>query len=232
MPKPKPSLPPLPPPAATGAARSSNLGMLRRAIPVSKQQALFRSRIIGYAFEFDHGFVWQPENAEPQTYRWDEVATVNWYASQHYVNGVYSGTQFWITLTTKNGRSLKISGSCKDPAARGGRRADPQAAGYLLFQFLTRARDTVSAMQLPGAIAALNRGEQLSFGDLQISSIGIGAPKGFVPWSSIKAVSVVQGRVSIRQEGKFFALSSKGVEQIPNCPLFLTLAQTLTRQAN
>src|SRR5215471_1694410 len=113
MSKPKSSPPPLPPPAATGAAHSSNLGMLRQAIPVSKQLALMRQRILGHAYEFDHGFVWQPENAEPQTYRWDQVATVNWHASQHYVNGVYSGTQFWITFTSSDGRSLKLSGSCK-----------------------------------------------------------------------------------------------------------------------
>lgn len=232
MPKTKSSLPLLPPtPAATGAARSSNLGALRQTIPVSKHQALFRTRIIGYAYEFDHGFLWQPDGAEPQTYRWEEVATVNWYASQHYVNGVYSGTTFWITLMRRDGRSLKLSGTCKDPTAKGAHRPDPQAADYLLFQFLIRVRDTVSAAQLPDAIAAFNRGERLSFGDLQISSAGIQAPKGFVPWSSIKAVNVVQGRVSVRQQGKFLALSSMGVEQIPNCPLFLTLAQMLTRQA-
>lgn len=232
MSKPKSSLPLVPLSAPTGAARSSNLGALRQTISVSKHQAPFRARIIAYAYEFDHGFVWQPDDAEPQTYRWDEVATVNWYASQHFVNGVYSGTQFWITLTSSDGRSLKISGSCKDPAAKGAHRADPQATGYLLFQFLTRVRDAVSAAQLPDAIAALNRGDQLSFGDLQISSAGIQAPKGFVPWPSIKAVNVVQGRVSVRQEGKFLALSAKGVEQIPNCPLFVSLAQMLTRQAS
>jgi len=37
--------------------------------------------------------------------------------------------------------------------------------------------------------------------------------------------------VSVRQEGKFFSLSSLAAEKIPNCPLFLTLAQALTRHA-
>lgn len=231
MSKPKSSLPP-PPPAAMGAAPPSNLGTLRQTIPVTKHQALFRVRISGYAYEFDDGFVWQPDAAEPQTYRWDAVATVHWYASQHYVNGVYSGTQFWITLTTSDGRNLKISGSCQDPSAKGVRKADPQAPGYLLYQFLSRVRDNVSAAQLPGAIAALRRGEQLSFGDLKISPSGIQAPKAFVPWSSVKAVSVVKGRVSVSQEGRFFPLSSQGIEEIPNCPLFLDLAQSLARQAD
>jgi len=112
-----------------------------------------------------------------------------------------------------------------------GRNADPLAPDYLLYQFLIRARDTVSAAQLPGAIAALDRGEQLAFGDLRISTTGIHAPKGFVPWASVKAVSIYQGRVSVRQEGKFFSLSSQAAEKIPNCPLFLTLGQMLTRQA-
>src|SRR5262249_15960063 len=138
--------------------RSANLGTLQQAVPVTKP-TLVRVRIVGYAYEFDHGFVWQPGDAEPQAYRWDEVVTVNWHASQHYVNGAYTGTQFWLTLTSTDGRSLRLSGSCKDPAAKGGRNADPRAGGYLLFQFLAHARDTVSAVQLPGAIAALNRGE-------------------------------------------------------------------------
>jgi len=231
MSKPKASLPPPLSPAAAGVAHSANLGWLRNAIPVSKHQTLIRVRIVGYAYEFDHGFVWQPEDGEPQAYRWDQVATINWYGSQNYANGAYTGTQFWLTLTSTDGRSLKLSGTCKDPAAKGGRNADPQASTYLLYQFLSRARDTVSAVQLPGAIAALNRGEQLSFGDLQISATGIQAAKGFTPWSSVKAVTVHQGRVSVSQQGKFLAVSSKAADQIPNCQLFLTLAQTLTRQA-
>jgi hypothetical protein len=229
MSKPK-STPPPPSPAAAAAAQAASLGALRQAIPVTKP-ALVRVRTVGYAYEFDHGFTWQPGDAEPQAYRWDQVAAVNWHASQHYVNGAYTGTQFWLTLTGTDGRSLKLSGTCRDPAAKGGRNADPQAASYLLYQFLNRARDTVSALQLPGAVAALNRGERLPFGDLQVSTAGIHSPKGFVPWSSVKAVNISQGRVSVRQEGKIFALSSKAAEQIPNCPLFLTLAQTLTRQA-
>ena len=231
MSKTKTTMPPPPSLAAAGAAGAANLGTLRNAIPVTRQQALIRTRIAGYAYEFDYGLVWQPDDAGPQAYRWDQVATVNWFASQHYVNGAYTGTQYWLTLASTDGRNLKFSGSCKDPAAKGGRNSDPLAASYLLYQFLIRARDTICAAQLPGAIAALNRGEQLIFGDLQISTAGIVAPKGFVPWSSVKAVSIYQGRVSVRQEGKFFSLSSQAAEKIPNCPLFLTLAQTLTRQA-
>jgi hypothetical protein len=231
MSKPKASLPPSPSPAAIAAARSANLGTLRQVIAVSKHQALIRVRIVAYAYEFDHGFIWQPDDAEPQAHRWDQVATVYWYASQHYVNGAYTGTQFWITLTDTHGKSLNVAGSCKDPAAKGAHNADPQASGYLLYQFLARARDAVSAAQFPAAIAALNRGDQLAFGDLRISATGIQAPKGFVPWSSVKAVNIYNGRLSVRQEGKFFSLSSQAAEKIPNCPLFLTLAQTLNRQA-
>ena len=231
MSKSKANLPPSPSAATTCAAGSANLGTLRNAIPVTKQQALIRTRIAGHAYEFGHGFAWQPDDAGPQAYRWDRVATVNWFASQNYTNGAYTGTQYWLTLASADGRSLKFSGSCKDPGAKGGRNADPLAPGYLLYQFLIRAREAVCAAQIPGAIAALNRGEQLAFGDLQISATGIQAPKGFVPWSSVKAVNIYQGRVSVRQEGKFFSLSSHAAEKIPNCPLFLTLAQMLTRHA-
>ena len=52
-----------------------------------------------------------------------------------------------------------------------------------------------------------------------------------MPWTAIKAVNIDHARVSVRQDGKFFSLSSQAAEKIPNCPLFLTLAQMLTRQA-
>lgn len=208
-----------------------NLGSWRDAIPIIKQRPFAAARILGYLYEFDHGFIWQPADAEPQIFRWDQVATVNWFASRRYVNGAYTGTMFWLTLAANDGRSQKFSGNCKDPAAKGARNADPRAHDYLLYQFLSRARDTISSAQLPAAVAALNRGEELTFGDLRLSTTGIAAPKGFVPWTSIKAVNIDQGRVSVRQEGKFFSLSSQGAEKIPNCPLFLTLAQALTRQA-
>jgi hypothetical protein len=223
--------PPSPSPASTAAADSTHLGTWRDAFPIVKQRPFVQARIVGYVYEFDNGFIWQPEDAGPQAFRWDQVATVNWFASRHYVNGGYTGTMFWLTLATTDGRNQKFSGNCKDPAAKGARNADPRAADYLLYQFLSRARDTISAAQLPGAAEALNRGEQLTFGDLQLSTVGIQAQKGFVPWSSIKAVTIDQGRVSVRQEGKFFSLSSQGAEKIPNCPLFLTLAQVLTHQA-
>jgi hypothetical protein len=223
--------PPSPSPAAMGAAGQANLGPLCDIIPITKAQALIRTKIAGWAYEFDNGFVYQPDDAPPQAYRWDQVSTVNWYASQHYVNGAYQGTNYWLALVSGDGRNLKFSGSGRDPAARGGRNADPRAAGYLLYKFLIRVRDKVSSAQFPSAVAALGRGEPLAFGDLQISTAGIQAPKGFVPWSSIKAVNIDQGRVSVRQEGKFFSLSSQGAEKIPNCPLFLTLAQMMTRQA-
>jgi hypothetical protein len=206
--------------------------MLRNAVPIVKPQVLLvRTRIAGWAYEFDNGFVYQRDDAPPQAYRWDQVATVNWYALRSYVNGAYSGTNYYLILTGTDGRNLKIGGYCKDPAAKGARNADPMAPGYLLYQFLARARDTVSSVLLPGAVAALGRGEELVFGDLRISTAGITAPKGFVPWTSIKAVSIDNGRVSVRQEGKFFSLSSLASEKIPNCPLFLTLAQMLARQA-
>jgi hypothetical protein len=214
-----------------GAANSLAMGTLRDVIPVTKQQGLIRNKVAGWAYEYDHGFVYQPDDAEPQAYRWDQISTVNWYASQHYVNGAYQGTQYWLALAGSGGRNLKLTGSGKDPAARGGHNADPRSAGYLLYRFLMRVRDAVCTAQLPAAIAALGRGEQLAFGDLQINTTGIQAPKGFVPWSSIKAVNIDQGRVSVRQEGKFFSLSSQGAEKIPNCPLFLTLGQMLVRQA-
>lgn len=230
MSKPKLSLPPPPSPAAMDAARTFNLGALRQTIPVDKYPAV-RSRVIGYAHEFDDGLVLHLDNAEPEAYRWDALTAVTWSATNSYSSGFYMGTHFSSFFRCSDGRSLRVSGVCKDPTAKGGRKADPQAAGYRLFGLLTRARDMVSAMLLPGAIAALDRGEHLTFGDFQISSAGIQAPKGFVPWSSIRGVNVVQGRVSVRQEHKFFALSSKGVNQIPNLPLFLILAETLRRQA-
>jgi hypothetical protein len=211
------------------AAQSFGLGAVRQTIPIIKHPAL-RFRIIGYAHEFERGLVWHLDDAEPETYRWDQVATVNWSATRMYAaGGFYKGTQFSITLKSSDERSLKISGFCQEPAVK--RKADPQAASYRMYQFLTRARDVASAMLLPGAIAALNRGEQLFFGDFRIDPTGIQAPKGFVPWSSIRDVNVSNGFVSIMKEGKFFPLSHKKVDQIPNFPLFLILAETLKRQA-
>lgn len=230
MPKANVALPP-PSPAAMSTAESAGLGMFRGTIPVPKPRIFRGITIAGYAHEFEYGFIWLPEGDGPEPYRWNQIATVNWHASRNYVNGRYMGTAFWLILVSTDGRNMKLSGSCKDPAAKGGRNADQNAPAYLLYQFLIRARDTVSIIQLPDAITALNRGEQLTFGDLQIDSTGIQTPKGSVPWSSIKAVSIHQGRVSVRQEGKFFALSSVGAEKIPNCPLFLSLAQMLTRKA-
>ena len=123
--------------------------------------------------------------------------------------------------------------TARDPAAKGARNADPRAADYLLYQFLSRARDTISAAQLPGAAAALNRGEQLTFGDLQLSATrNPGAER-------LRSLVLDQGQrhhrpVAGSRSGKKASSSPchrKAPRRSPNCPLFLTLAQALTHQA-
>ncbi|WP_067568879.1 DUF6585 family protein [Nocardia acidivorans] len=115
---------------------------------------------------------------------------------------------------------------------------DPSGDSYLLTHSFNEPhrwgpaiQDRVTAAQLPGAIAAVNRGESLEFGSLALNSNQVLANGQAVPWARVEEIRVKKGFISIRVAGQWLSLTKVTVSAIPNVFVFLELAERLRTAA-
>ena len=87
--------------------------------------------------------------------------------------------------------------------------------------------ERVSAALLPGAVAAIDRGQGIRFGDMTLTAGGIAGKRQSVTWTQVSGVQIVNGFVRVRVQSKTMSLSSTAAANLPNLPLFLTLANRL-----
>jgi molecular chaperone DnaK len=227
-----------PPPGAdtakTGAAaqaaqeaKKHNLGQFRQSFTAPKKQGLFRkpsAEGVVEVVQFERGLVLLRASSPPSSFRWDQIRTVLQSSTERYVNHVYQGTRYSYTFTCDNGMSWKPAGTYM-----------ASLSGSIEYRYATLcenvARHAADA-QLPGRMAALDRGEDLTFGDMVINARGVRTAKhDMVPWAEISDLQVERGYVRIKKAGKFLPLSLKPVSQIPNFLVFITLADTLRKRS-
>jgi hypothetical protein len=223
-----------PSPEASRAAREHALGRLRQSFTVPSGSKLGKPQEI-QVFEFEQGLLEQRPGSPPDTFRWDQIATVRQDSTATYTNGVYGSTSFVYTIISHDGQSAQIAGSYRDPArvpaAAWSTVDDPKASVWRRYAALGAAvARHVATAQLPAAKAALDRGEKLAFGNFAISASGMSAGRrGPLPWSLISDVQVTDGVVSIKQSGESAPFSRRPVSKIPNFLLFTTLADMLRK---
>ncbi|MGS2808078.1 DUF6585 family protein [Nocardia sp. MW-W600-9] len=77
-------------------------------------------------------------------------------------------------------------------------------------------QQAVTAAQLPQALAAVQAGHRLDFGDLWLTANEIGARNKSVPWHQVQGLQTVSGYAEIAVEGTWFGLNSTSIADIPN----------------
>ncbi len=166
-------------------------------------------------YVFENGFIHTAASGPVGDYRWDGIASVLQKIVERYTNGIHTGTTYLYTVTRQDGAVVKLT-QFYDRVAELGQ---------------TIARE-VTRVHLPRAIAALQQGHTVPFGDLAISSAGIvSARHGLLPWAELEEVRLQQGYVKLRKAGKWLSWSHKPAAEIPNLFVFLTLADQLQRSA-
>ncbi|MCW2943230.1 MAG: hypothetical protein JWN00_6215 [Actinomycetia bacterium] len=128
-------------------------------------------------------------------------------------NGVHVRTDYVFTFRDRLGREKQVT------------------------QFYERITDlgaavqaAVSRAQLPAVFAALDRGEQLQFGDLALHREGIITRKAAIRWQEVQGLDVKNGVVVVKKAGKWLP-SVMPVAKIPNFFVFMDAAQRLQRGA-
>jgi hypothetical protein len=114
-------------------------------------------------------------------YPWDKVVRMYLGSTRHSFNliGAYTYTDYSSTLILSDGAKLSLTGMFQDPALSPRKR--PQDSDeHGIFMLMSAASKVISQKQLPGAMAGLERGEQLTFGDITFSLAGVHAAKGLI----------------------------------------------------
>jgi hypothetical protein len=159
---------------------------------------------------YEYGFVLANKPDEPQVFRFDAINTVFQKIISRRQYGIETARTYLYTISSNDGRTVKLTQFWDEIADLG---------SYL--------NTRVSSALLPGAVAAVNAGHGVRFGDMTITRAGITGRRKSVSWAEVSDVAVANGYVSVKVAGKFFSLSTTAASAIPNLPLFLTLAEQM-----
>ncbi|MFV8126984.1 DUF6585 family protein [Streptomyces syringium] len=158
---------------------------------------------------FDQGLIVVDSDGQPTACRWDALL-VRQKVVDHYHYSVLQGRSHAYTLKGPDGETLLHPGVI----------AHPEHWGPAI-------QDAVTETQLPVALAAVRRGETVSFGDISVSRDTVTAYGRSVTWEQIQQVTVEAGILSLNVAEKRRPLTSMKVSQIPNFFVFHALAEHL-----
>jgi hypothetical protein len=167
-------------------------------------------------YVFEYGLLHVDGKGALGEYPWHSIMSVQQKIVEQYVNGIHTGTTYLYTVTRNDGTVLKLTHFFNGIAQLG--------------QGISQQ---VTQIHLPHAVAAIQRGETVPFGDLAVNAAGVVSVRhGLLPWAELDEVRVVQGYVRLRKAGKWLPWSHKPAAEIPNLFVFLTLADQLQRAAH
>jgi hypothetical protein len=190
-----------------------------------------QEEVTSHFYDFERGIVYQRNDEAVQVYPWESVSRVYLATTRNFYQGQYTGTDYGGSLVRTDGKSLRLSGKFHDPAFRrvafATKKKTPAPVEYELYRILSAASTIVAQLRLPDALASLEKGEALPFGDISISVAGVQTGKGLVPWHAIKDVKSRNGVIRVEQAGKFRPISQQYAGRVPNVLLFFNLVGVL-----
>jgi hypothetical protein len=146
------------------------------------------------------------EGGRTDIFRWEEVASVT-----GMLPVSFRGTPVHIggpmTIELRDGRRFRLAHGYADPD--------------VLANFI---HDKVLACLLPPALAALQRGEAVSMGPLQLDRAGLRHGEQSLPWSEFQGCSFTADDLTILRAGGQPWTTLK-IAQVPNANLLLSLAR-------
>ena len=178
--------------------------MFFRKPDFNKKQAAKRIYLYSY------GFILAERPDDLRVYRWDDIDTVYQKIVSRSYNGVYTGTYHMYDITRRDGEAVKVT-QLWDGGAELGRHINQQ----------------VSAAQLPGMLAAIQRGQGVQFQGLTLTAGGISTGRAAAPWAMVSSIGLSNGYLRVRARDRKMPLALREAAKIPNLPLFLELAKRL-----
>jgi hypothetical protein len=135
--------------------------------------------------------------------RWQDIENITQAITTYRAYGLPLQTERKYKINLKGDQSLLLTDDIRD-VEQLGQNIQSRFTKYLL----------------PIVARDLKEGKEVAFGQVTISSQGIRAGKNAIRWAEIHEVSLREGWLNIKKEGRWFRWAALPVAQIPN---FFTL---------
>jgi len=155
---------------------------------------------------YEQGFVVAGADDAPQVWRWDRISVVFERSQRRGITGFRYGASAIYTVVGLDGRTIKLS---------------TEWDGIRLLGREVCLR--TAAAQLRSALAALEQGRDLRFGDVVVDATGVRCRRGWAPWPELDFALTRQRRVRLEVADRFRPLASIPAWKIPNVALFIQL---------
>jgi len=165
-------------------------------------------------WRYEHGLVHRDAKGRLDVVRWTDVRVLR-EITRVYSNGSYRGTTFVYRLRHKDGHELVL-------------RDGPLPRGELCVLGEEIEKEII-AVRLPRALAALEEGKRLEFGNLAVDLTGISDGRDHLPWREVESIDTRDGKVRVKRADRWLNWSSVRVSSIPDVFVLLALADALRR---
>ena len=81
----------------------------------------------------------------------------------------------------------------------------------------------------PATVERFRSGERIDFGELEVGRAGVRHNGKLLPWRELKELTVAQGKLSLKQTGKWLPWALVDVSGVPNPHLLFALAEEVRR---
>lgn len=171
---------------------------------------------VKHVYEFRAGVV-APVKQGLDAVRWDEVACVYQSVTQHFVNGVYGSTGHSYRLVIGQNRHVSFHGSVDEQK--------PDKSLTDIDELGETVLREIPPRHLQTAADTLNRGGEVPFDKITITPAALITPAGLTPWQEVRDLAAGGGHVAVHTAARKPWMIQ--IEEIPNFPVFWTLAKEL-----
>ena len=178
---------------------------------ISTLNLIFQLRYINtHTYTFEHGLIFQRGRNAPVVFRWEDVETV-WrkpmFSTGRNRSASYYQNAYAYTLQLRDGSRHTFTRL----------NIDQQALSKIV-------REQIVPLQLPGAIAAYQGGQTISFGPAQIDRRGITLDARSLPWSQVRSVTLQGNRLVVFEIARRKPWGKADARRVPNLFLLFALA--------
>ena len=179
---------------------------------------------------FEHGCVLGHDSEEStNAFRWDEVISFSQKVVEQMVNKSSLSMQYKYQSTEYNftfklpGRTLTLTGSSNEKRTSA------------LEGFRELVSPLVARAQVPGMLAAVQRGETLEFGSLKVALTGLTKPawrkkNQNLAWRDLRDIAVIRGNLRIRSHNDGLVnWFDSAVGDVPNLDALLEVLEVCSQ---
>ncbi len=158
---------------------------------------------------FEDGLV-RAKRGQVAVIPWEEIEFVWQAVTEHYYNGIHTGTTYEYTVQLYDGTTVKFGNNLK-------------GIEHLGKEILHET----SQVLYPKLMARYNKGKVADFGDLGISEEGLYYGDSVLEWDEIDAVQVQGGYISVSKRGKWFNWCNIAASKVPNLWVFMSMVDQI-----